>query len=342
MSKKIELNVLIFELTDDCNQNCKFCYNYRKGNAGQFTAEPASYRRVRKVLKTVFKQASVKSVSFSGGEPLLLPGIRDLVFYARLHKSNVSVLTNGTLLDNELLEGFSDLGVGRIQIPLLSANPKTHDALTQLEGSWEQAVEASRKLIKKNPDRFNAVLVLTKQNAGELAETLLFYESLGVRNVLVNRFNIGGLGRQYQAELNLTHQELQEAFREIDDFACEHDIRFYSGVCTPICVLNPGEYRKIAFSFCNKDVSLRPITVNYNGDVRFCNHSPRILGNIFEKTLSEILLNKDYDAYFNTIPDYCATCELLTRCGGGCRAASEQVYNTFAKADPVLYLTTSG
>ena len=336
MSKKIELNVLIFELTDGCNQNCKFCYNYWKGANSQYSAETASYRRIKKVLKTVFKQATVKSISFSGGEPLLLPEIRDLVFYSRLHKSNVSVLTNGTLLDNELIESFSDLGVRRIQIPLLSSDTKTHNALTQREGSWNQAVEATRKLIKTNPEWFNAVLVLTKQNISGLDETLQFYVSLGVKTVLVNRFNIGGLGRQYQAELNLSHQELQVAFKEIDIFAHEHDIRFYSGVCTPICVLNPAEYRKIAFSFCNKDISLRPITINYKGDVRFCNHSPRILGNVFEKTLSEILLNKDYDAYFNTTPDYCASCELLPRCGGGCRAASEQVYNTFAKVDPLL------
>jgi len=336
MPKKINLNVLIFELTDACNQNCKFCYNYWKEGDGSYSVEKPTYFRVKKVFKTIFKQASVNSVSFSGGEPLLVPDIRSLIFYSRLHKSNVSVLTNGTLLGKELLESFFDLGVRRIQIPLLSSNPQTHNALTQVEGSWERAVEAARNVVEKNPDWFNAVLVLNKQNIHELAETLLFYESLGVKSVLVNRFNIGGLGRKYKAELDLSHQELRDAFRKIDDFAHAHPIRFYSGVCTPICVLDPFEYRKIAFSFCNTDVSLRPITINYKGDVRFCNHSPRILGNIFKKTLSEILINEDYTAYFNTIPDYCAECKLLARCRGGCRAASEQVYNTFAKVDPLV------
>jgi len=334
--KKIELNVLIFELTDACNQNCKFCYNYWKGSDSRYSAETPSYRHIKNVLKTVFKQASVKQISFSGGEPLLQSDIRSLIFYSRLHKTNVSVLTNGTLLDDELIESFFDLGVLRLQIPILSFNPETHNALTQVEGSWNKAVEAARKLIKKNPDRFNAVLVLTKQNLNELTGTLQFYESMGVKTVLVNRFNIGGLGRKFQAELNLSHQELQKAFQEIDDCACTHDLRFFSGVCTPICILNPENYRKIAFSFCNKDISIRPITINYKGDVRFCNHSPRILGNIFEKTLPEILINKEFDDYFNVIPDYCAKCEFLSRCEGGCRAASEQVYDSFAKVDPVV------
>jgi radical SAM protein with 4Fe4S-binding SPASM domain len=336
MPKKIELNVLIFELTDDCNQYCKFCYNHWKESETQILKEKSSFRQAKKVLKTVFKQANVNSISFSGGEPLLMQKIADLVFYAHWHKANVSILTNGTLLTSDLLENFTDLGVRRIQIPLLSVNPNTHDALTQLEGSWTQAVEAAKNVMARNPDWFNAVLVLSKQNANEIDDILQFYKRLGVKNVLVNRFNVGGLGRKYQSELNLSHSELRDAFRKIDDFALENDMRFYSGVCTPMCVLNPADYRKIAFSFCNKNILLRPITINYKGDVRFCNHSPRVLGNVFEKPLAEILLNEDYDAYFNTTPDYCANCELLIRCGGGCRAASEQVYNTFAKVDPVV------
>jgi len=336
MPLKIDLNVLIFELTNDCNHTCKFCYNYWKGGSENHPVEKASYNQARKVLKTVFRQASVKSISFSGGEPLLMPKIHDLMLYSRLHKSNVSVLTNGTLLTENSLESFCDLGVRRIQIPILSANAGTHDALTQRKGSWAWAVEAVRRVVERNPDLFNAVLVLNKQIMHELDETLLFYESLHIKSVLVNRFNIGGLGRKYKTELNLSHQELREAFGKINRFADRKTIRFYSGVCTPICVLNPVEYRNIAFSFCNKDISLRPVTINYKGEVRFCNHSPRILGNIFEKKLSKILLNDEYSTYFNTIPDYCKGCELVERCGGGCRAASEQVYNTFEKADPVL------
>jgi radical SAM protein with 4Fe4S-binding SPASM domain len=338
MNQKIELNALIFELTDSCNQNCKFCYNYWKGNKNK--TEPAagqiSYRQIRKILKMVFSQASVKSISFSGGEPLLMPKIADLVFYSRLHKANVSILTNGTLLDDELIENFFNLGVRHIQIPLLSSNQTTHDLLTQSFGSWAKAFEAIFSVMKKNPDWISAVLVLNRQNISELTEILHLYNFLCVKNVLVNRFNIGGLGRKYKSELNLSHQELKDAFREIDDFAGKHNINFYSGVCTPICILNPADYKNIAFSFCSKDVSMRPITINYRGDVRFCNHSPRILGNISEKPLSEILYSKDYDAYFNSVPDHCEACQLLKLCGGGCRAASEQVYNTFAKADPLL------
>ncbi len=339
MPRKINLNILIFELTDTCNQTCKFCYNHWKGNSEiEDSNEKLSYQQVKRVLREIYKQASVNSISFSGGEPMLMPKIHDLVFYARLHKSNISILTNGTLLNNDKIESFIDLGVRHIQIPILSANPDIHNALTQVKGSWQRAIAATTFILNKNPALFNAVLVLNKQNIAELEHTLMFYKKSGIRNVLVNRFNIGGLGRKYETELTLSHKELQDAFAMIDTFAYKYPVRFYSGVCTPICVLDPAAYRKIGFSFCNTDVSYRPITVNYKGDVRFCNHSPRVLGNVFEKSLTDILQNDTNKAYFSTIPTYCVSCKEFTRCGGGCRAASEQVYKTFAEVDPLLQL----
>ena len=51
MPKKINLNVLIFELTDACNQNCKFCYNYWKEGDGSYSVEKTTYSRIKKFLK---------------------------------------------------------------------------------------------------------------------------------------------------------------------------------------------------------------------------------------------------------------------------------------------------
>ncbi|MDL2315444.1 radical SAM protein, partial [Bacteroidales bacterium OttesenSCG-928-C19] len=250
--------------------------------------------------------------------------------------ANVSVLTNGTLLTESDLSVFKELGVNKVQIPILSANPAIHDELTQVQGSWKKAVSNAEKIIKTNSEKFNAVLVLTKQNILNIEETLSFYESLGVKTALVNRFNIGGLGRKHRDELELSHSELKKVFEQINNFGKARSIRFFSGVCTPMCILNPADYPYIGFSFCNKDVSSRPITINTKGDVRFCNHSPNVLGNIFEKPLKDILYSETYNSYFNTTPEYCASCSLLSLCQGGCRAASEQLYNTFSKADPVV------
>ena len=110
-----------------------------------------------------------------------------------------------------------------------------------------------------------------------------------------------------------------------------------SGVCTPMCVLNPDDYPNIMFSHCSTDLSNRPLTVNYKGDVRFCNHSPRILGNIYDKPIGQIVSECQVDGYFDKILTPCDTCKLWARCRGGCRAASEQLYGTFNRVDPILF-----
>ena len=70
--------------------------------------------------------------------------------------------------------------------------------------------------------------------------------------------------------------------------------------------------------------------------MRFCNHSPHVIGNIWERPIDEILTDPATVARYAEVPARCTECPLLSRCNGGCRAASEQVYGSFAKADPIL------
>lgn len=337
MQQKIKLDRVVFELTQACNQQCKFCYNHWKGTDDtKFVLHKSDYAKTKKVLQKLLSQAQVQSISFSGGEPMLFRRIHDLIMLTRFHKTNVSVLTNGTLLGDLDLYAFNNLGVERIQIPLLSADAKVHDMLTQDAGSHQKSLYSIQKILHTNPEKLSVVLVLTKRNLFDLDQTLWLYDKLGIKSVLVNRFNVGGLGRKYKEELELSHEELRSAFEYINNFSQTHPVRFYSGVCTPICILDPAMYPHISFSFCNKKVSERPITIDALGNVRFCNHSPTLLGNILEQHLTDILGNEEVNRYFNTTPDYCRACSSAELCGGGCRAASEQVYKTFSKVDPVI------
>ncbi len=138
-------------------------------------------------------------------------------------------------------------------------------------------------------------------------------------------------------ELAPSGEELAAAFRAVDDFAASNpDMSFVSGVCTPLCLLDTSAFPHIRFSTCTTDLSRRPVTVNYSGEVRFCNHSPKVLGNIFDRPISDILSDNDVRDWYSAVPEKCASCALLPRCTGGCRAASEQVFGTFAHEDPIL------
>ena len=290
----------------------------------------------KKSLQTLLQQAEVSSISFSGGEPLLVPRLFDLILKARFAGSNVHLLTNGTLLTDDTIGYCRDLGVEMIQIPILAPDAELHDSITGLAGSWQRAVATARKIARWDSSRLIPVFILSALNISHVLPTLELYRDLGVKHIMFNRFNVGGLGIQHWKALRLTTQQLQDTFAAASRFLVENDMVANSGVCSPICILDPKHYPGIRFAHCNTDVSHRPITVNYRGDVRYCNHSPRVLGNIHREPLSQILTQATASGYFDSVPDVCAQCSLWSRCRGGCRAASEQLYGRFDLADPIL------
>ena len=339
MGQRLHIDNLVYELTESCNQCCRFCYNYWRDGCSPLPApDPAM---ARKTLRRLLSQAVVGTVSFSGGEPLLLRNVHDLALQARFKGSHVNVLTNGTLLTEDSIINFNSLGVGAIQIPILSADATIHDALTQLPGSWLKATAALRRVAELLPRGAYAVLVITKVNAPGISTTLELIRNLGVRHVMVNRFNLGGMGLRNAADLVLDAATLRHAFSDVESFAAAHpDFRFVSGVCTPACLLDAAAYPHIQFTWCSTDFNRRPIALNYRGDVRFCNHSPHIIGNIYDRPLRDILTDPANISRYAVTPTHCQDCPHLPRCNGGCRAASEQVYGSFNLPDPVLTLSS--
>ncbi|MGN1233379.1 MAG: radical SAM protein [Candidatus Cryptobacteroides sp.] len=334
MGKKVSLGHLVYELTEACNQNCRFCYNHWRPGGCQ----PADSRLARRTLSRILKQAEVGNISFSGGEPTLLKNIHDLALKCRFNGTDVNILTNGTLVSADDIDIFRSIGVSTIQVPLLSGEASVHDWLTGLQGSWERACGTIRNVLEiLGPEHFAIVLILTAKNVDGLGRTLEFYRELGVRTVMVNRFNLGGNGLLNRDELCLSGEKLRQAFRLVSDFSQNNPgMDFVSGVCTPICVLDPFDYPGIRFSTCSTDLRNRPLTISYKGDVRFCNHSPFVLGNILERSLKEILGDETLMRRYSGVPEGCAGYKLFSRCKGGCRAASEQVYGTFGRIDPVV------
>ena len=151
---------------------------------------------------------------------------------------------------------------------------------------------------------------------------------------MLNRYNIGG---KYQnTNLALNKIEINSAFAIANSIAEHKDMIITSNVCSPICYINPALYPKIWFGHCSDDMIRRPITINIEGDVRLCNHSPIIAGNIFRNRFEEIFQSAYSKSWSETMPDYCKECELYITCKGGCRAASEQVGNSLNNVDPII------
>ena len=148
---KCDLSYIVFEVTTECNQQCKYCYNIWN-RPEQKPLHLNSYKKSIRTLKRIFKQADVEHLVFSGGEPLMAERFNELVLFAKLKNVYVNVISNGTAVDFSEYETLMKLQVNHFQIPLLSANSEIHDYITQLKGSWIKADSTIKNLLDKKAE----------------------------------------------------------------------------------------------------------------------------------------------------------------------------------------------
>lgn len=336
MSKKKEISLpyIIFETTSNCNLNCKYCYNIWKiPNSVQKPFN--SYKMAKRTLRKLFKLTDVKYVTMSGGEPFLSERFAEIVLYCRMKGKDVIIISNGNAGNYEDYKLMRQLGVNLFEFPFHSNKPEVHDYLAGVIGAWEKSLRSIHDVLDLGSTAV-AVIVITKVNYGHIKETLLYLYDIGIRRVMLNRFNIGGMGIKEKENILLNISEMRQAFKTADEIAQKYPLSITSNVCTPFCILNPDDYKKIRITSCAANVINMPLTLDINGNLRLCNHSPVIVGNIYKDRLADIFNSQYAKTWKETVPTFCKDCEKYPKCLGGCRAASEQLGLSVKEVDPIV------
>jgi len=330
---------VLFEVTPRCNLRCRYCYAPWTAPGALLAApERPGYARAERTLNRLFREAEVGCVTMTGGEPLLAERLPELVLLCRRRGAAVNVITNGTAGTRADYEPLVALGVGLFELPLLAADPAVHDRLTGAPGSWRQVVRSLGELRALGAGVV-AVVVLTGENHDGLASTLDLVAALGVRRVMLNRFNPGGRGLAEPEVLGPTAADLRCAFATADALAPALGLEITANVGVPHCVVDPHAYRRLRFTCCSADLARRPLALDLDGRLRFCNHSPVAFADLFAGPLAASLAC-DYLAGWRTIvPAACRDCRRFRRCFGGCRAACEQLGLGLDHPDPLLAQT---
>ncbi len=334
---KQKINYLVFETTGKCNLNCRYCYNAWKSPGSDLDGSFDSYKEAKKTLKKAFKLFDIQHVTFTGGEPLLAERFNELVLFTRLAGKSVTIISNGNYATAAEYEELVKLGVSLFELPIHSYRADEHDYMTAQKGSWEKSL-ASIEVIRNAGGAVVPVLILTKANIAIMEETLAFIKSLGLNRIMLNRFNIGGNGIAEMENLLPTLDEIRDAFKTASKVSTQLGLKITSNVCSPVCVLDPQDYQNIGFSLCSPhNIESRPYTLDIKGDIRFCNHSPITMGNIYKNSNKEIFQTDYLKEWQTDTPDYCNECDKYNRCFGGCRAASEQMGTGLGGVDPLVH-----
>lgn len=100
---------------------------------------------------------SPESIVFSGGEPLLRDDIFELISVVKKNKINSCLVSNGTLIDNEIAKQLAALGIGVVNISI-EGPEDIHDSLRG-KGVFRKTVEALEHLSRHNIETTIATVV---------------------------------------------------------------------------------------------------------------------------------------------------------------------------------------
>ena len=342
MNPRPRLASLIFEVTQRCNHACLHCYNVWQGEpVPTYPRGELDTDHTLELLDKALDESDCRHVTLTGGEPLLRPDLDLLLDRLRTRNLPVTVISNGRLLTPERIASLLERKVTLFELPLLSHLRETHDLLSGVAGAWDSVLSALAHLRLQHGQVVTA-FVATRLNITHLYDTIKLAFAFGARGIMFNRFNPGGRGRLHLQELLPSAEQVREALVVADSAAREFGIPISCSIPIQPCLIDTRDYPHLGFGYCAAGTDRAYYTLDPLGNVRPCNHSTSILGNLFTESFSDILTNKSLYAFTASIPEHCTPCDQRGLCQGGCKAAAQVCQGSLEEMEPFLQAGSRG
>jgi radical SAM protein with 4Fe4S-binding SPASM domain len=263
-----------FEITEACNLRCLHC----EADAGRRDPEELTTEEALDAARQL-AEAGCRQVNLTGGEPLLR---RDWPALARGFADlgvEVTIASNGTLVDDGVILKMLDAGVRNVAVSL-DGDRERHDALrASADGgpTFDRAVRALGLLVA-SPLRTAAVTVVHRRNVGSLPRIRDLLVGLGVELWQIQlAVPLGRLAAR-RAEYVLGAEEIRPLEDRLAALVDAGGIRVMIG--DNIGYYGPREPklrgaaagREAFFTGCSAGV--RVIGIRSNGDVKGCPSHP--------------------------------------------------------------------
>jgi len=324
----------VFEVTQRCNHDCLHCYNAWKNLVAYPMGELGTDDTLA-ILAKMLDETGASLVSLSGGEPMLRPDIYGIIDLLVERGVAINLITNGSLLDEVALARLTPDKVSIFELPLLSSEREIHDRMSGAPGAFDQLTTAAAE-VKLAGARVVGVFVATKLNLPTWRETAELAVALGIDGIMFNRFNPGGRGCEHIDVLQAMPADLQAALDEAERISEEYDLPISCSIAMPPCLFDTARYERLTFGFCAAGTERAYYTLDPLGNVRACNHTPTILGNIRTASFQELAESEAMRAFVAARPEFCSGCRLEMECLGGCKAAAEACFGSPSVMDPFL------
>ncbi len=314
-------------VTGKCNLQCITCFKDKiYGNE----------MSTKKLLRTIdeIEELGIGYIVVSGGEPFMRPDILDVLEYISQKNISILIITNGTLIDEEIAKRLGEIRPKIVQVSLDGSNAKVNDRIRG-KGVYDKTIRAAKFLIEQDLD-VRLYPTITRLNIHDLPNMRELVRELrpGYNHFAFAKFHPTGRGLENKEELYIPEDEFleimstpqmagcadkssMEAFNEIYNSANDMDLT----ELLPRRV--PYGARKI-----NCGLGTATLSIEADGKVYPCHwlHSPEYMaGDLNKQGLEEIYFSSEVFARFRMLRvdsniEGCHGCDYKYFCGGGCRA----------------------
>ena len=161
-----------FELSPLCNMDCKMCYI----KMSKEKQESIARLRTKEEWIELAQKAKEKGMLFlllTGGEPFLVKDFKEL--YIELHKMGfcISINSNGTMIDEDVIEWLKHYPPMRINMTLYGASNETYGRLCNNPKGFMQVTKAI-SLLKENNIQVKLNCSVTPYNKDDLKQMMDF------------------------------------------------------------------------------------------------------------------------------------------------------------------------
>lgn len=257
-------------ITNQCNINCKYCYNKNL------------YNETKEMKKDLFhyiidlaKDNGVKNIFLTGGEPTLHMSLEDMINYCSKKGLNVSITTNGKVLDEKRILDLEKVGLNGIAFSLDSLSNEGHNHV-RLGSNYKDVWEKVLYTKNKTNMNVNIICVINKNNIKKIEKLIVEATKNGVSIVFQPLFEETKIDSLIKYLSNSEWERLKHILQIWGKYSGEE----YTNKM--LNYLETGDYS------CEKCINYsKTLVVDYDGKVKICFMGTPILGNIMDEDILE-------------------------------------------------------
>ena len=291
---------LIFEVTQRCNHACLHCYNVWQGSTNYPRGELDTAHTLELLAKAL-DEVDFRHVTLTGGEPLLRHDLVTILEFLQRRGVLVTIISNGRLLNASTALNLVQLGVGLFELPLLSSSSRVHDELSGAVGAWQAVLDALVN-VRAAHGQVVVAIVATRKNITDLYQTIRLAFAFGARGLMLNRFNPGGRGREHLQELLPSPEQVSQALSVAQAASLEFNLPVSCSIPIQPCLIDITRYPHLGFGFCAAGTARAYYTLDPLGNLRPCNHTDIILGNLLEASFADLISSPAMQAFTCAVP----------------------------------------